>query len=91
VPEEVKEERKARLMELQERISAERLAAKVGKSMTVLVDEVDDEGAVARGSADAPEIDGVVYVEGKNFTPGEFIKVTIIDSDAHDLWAELKQ
>jgi ribosomal protein S12 methylthiotransferase len=91
VPEEVKEERKARLMELQERISAERLAAKVGKSMTVLVDEVDDEGAVARGSADASEIDGVVYVEGKDFTLGEFVEVTIIDSDAHDLWAELKQ
>ncbi len=91
VPEEVKEERKARLMELQEHISAERLAAKVGKTMTVLVDEVDDEGAVARGSADAPEIDGVVYVEGKDFKLGEFIEVTIIDSDAHDLWAELKQ
>jgi ribosomal protein S12 methylthiotransferase len=59
--------------------------------MTVLVDEVDDEGAVARGSADAPEIDGVVYVEGKDFTLGEFVEVTIIDSDAHDLWAELKQ
>jgi ribosomal protein S12 methylthiotransferase len=78
-------------MELQESISAERLAAKVGQTMTVLVDEVDEEGAVARGSADAPEIDGVVYVEGKGFKPGEFAEATIIDSDAHDLWAKPKK
>jgi ribosomal protein S12 methylthiotransferase len=89
VPEEVKEERKARLMELQEKISEERLARKIGTEMTVLIDEVDEEGAIARSPADAPEIDGLVYIEESNgLKPGDFIKVRITDADAHDLWAE---
>ena len=58
----MKEERRARFMAVQERISAARLKRKVGKTLTVLVDEVDDEGAIARSAADAPEIDGVVHV-----------------------------
>jgi ribosomal protein S12 methylthiotransferase len=62
VPENLKEERRARFMALQERISAERLKKKVGKTLTVLVDEIDDEGAIARSTADAPEIDGVVHI-----------------------------
>jgi ribosomal protein S12 methylthiotransferase len=89
VPEEVKEERQARLMELQEGISTKRLAAKVGKIFTVLVDEVDEEGAVARSSADAPEIDGLVFIENATgLQSGDFVEVKIVDSDAHDLWAE---
>ncbi len=87
VPEEVKLERQARLMELQAQISAERLASKIGKTLTVLVDEVDDEGVVARSMADAPEIDGLVYVEGsEGLKPGDFIQVSIEDADEHDLW-----
>jgi ribosomal protein S12 methylthiotransferase len=89
IPPEVQQERLARLMLLQEEISEERLKRKVGKTLTVLVDEVDEDGAVARSSADAPEIDGVVYIEnGSQLKVGEFVKVKIIDSDEHDLWAE---
>lgn len=88
VPEEVKEERRQRLMLVQEDISAQRLAARVGRRLRVLVDEVDGEGAVARSFADAPEIDGLVYVtDGQALKPGEFAEVIVTDSDVHDLWA----
>ena len=90
VPEEVKEERVARLMALQEEISAKKLKAKVGKSMKVLVEMVDEEGAVCRSPHDAPEIDGLVYVAGASaLKAGDFAQVRIIDSDEHDLWGEL--
>ncbi len=90
VPSEVQEERLGRLMELQEGISAGRLARKVGKTMQVLVDSVDEEGAVARSSADAPEIDGLVYIDnGHALKVGDFVNVRITDSDTHDLWAEM--
>jgi ribosomal protein S12 methylthiotransferase len=93
VPEEVREERRGRLMELQEQISKKRLQAKVGKTMRVLLDEVNRQGGVGRSSADAPEIDGVVYVKPpfephKKLNVGEFVEVKITASDAHDLWAE---
>jgi ribosomal protein S12 methylthiotransferase len=92
VPPEVQQERLARLMLLQEEISKQRLKRKIGKIITVLVDEVDEEGAVARSSADAPEIDGVVYIaNGSHLNPGDFVEVKITDSDTHDLWAELAQ
>ncbi|MBX3661274.1 MAG: 30S ribosomal protein S12 methylthiotransferase RimO [Burkholderiales bacterium] len=88
VPEEVKEERRARFMAVQERISAARLKQKVGRMMTVLVDEAGRKGAIARSSADAPEIDGRVIIrQGKDLKPGELVKVKITKSDAHDLWA----
>jgi ribosomal protein S12 methylthiotransferase len=90
VPEEVKEERRARLMELQSDISADRLAARVGQVMTVLVDEIEEEGAIARSYADAPEIDGVVVIENTaGLVPGEFAQVRITDSGEHDLWGEV--
>jgi len=90
VPPAVQEERLARLMLLQEEISAARLQAKIGKTMQVLVDEVDDEGAVARSAADAPEIDGSVFIENAaHLQVGEMVQVRIIDSDEHDMWAEL--
>jgi ribosomal protein S12 methylthiotransferase len=89
IPPEVQQERLARLMLLQEEISAERLKRKIGKTITVLVDEVDEDGAIARSSADAPEIDGLVYVEnGQQLSVGDFVEVKITDSDEHDLWAE---
>jgi ribosomal protein S12 methylthiotransferase len=88
VPEEVKEERRARFMTVQEKISTARLTKKIGKRMTVLVDEVEKNTAIARSPADAPEIDGVVYVtNAKNMKPGEFAEVEIIGSDTHDLRA----
>ena len=88
VPEEIKEDRRRRFMELQEAISSQRLAAKVGKTMTVMIDEVTDDGVIARSSADAPEIDGLVYVEeAGDVQPGDFIAVEITGSDAHDLFA----
>ena len=90
VPGDVKEERRARFMQLQEKISAARLAHKVGSTMTVLVDEVNDDGAVARSHADAPEIDGQVYLpRAGSLKPGDLAEVRITRSDAHDLWAEL--
>jgi ribosomal protein S12 methylthiotransferase len=89
VPEPVKEERRSRLMALQEKISAERLRAKVGTSLNVLVDEVKGTKAVARSAADAPEIDGLVYVsKARGLKVGDFAEVRIVKSDTHDLWAE---
>jgi ribosomal protein S12 methylthiotransferase len=91
IPPVVQEERLARLMLLQAEISAAKLARKVGQTLTVLVDAVDEDGAVARSTADAPEIDGLVYIEnGQELEPGEFVSVRIIDSDEHDLWAEIE-
>ncbi len=87
-PEE-QEERLARLMYLQEEISAEKLDKKVGQTMTVLVDDVDEQGSLARSSADAPEIDGLVYIDGEDLEVGEFVTVKITRSDEHDLHAEL--
>jgi len=89
IPLEVQQERLGRLMQLQEVISGERLACKKGKTMQVLVDEVDEDGAIARSSADAPEIDGLVYISnGQTLKAGDFVNVRITDSDVHDLWAE---
>ena len=90
VPEEVKQERQARLMTLQAGISARRLQRKVGRTIKVLVDAHDEEGgAIARSSADAPEIDGVVYIEKGAVLPvGEFAEVRVVAADEHDLYAE---
>ncbi|GDX61427.1 ribosomal protein S12 methylthiotransferase RimO [Nitrosomonadaceae bacterium] len=90
VPEEIKEERRARLMMAQAAISKARLAQKIGKRITVLVDEVQKDKVIARSAADAPEIDGVVYIKNtKNLKAGEFVKVEVIKSDAHDLQAKI--
>ena len=88
---EVREERRARLMKLQEKISARRLKRKVGKVLDVLVDEVSAGGAVARSAGDAPEIDGVVRIEGATkLAPGDTVRVKIERSGAHDLWARVQ-
>jgi len=90
VPEAVKEERRARFMQLQEKISTRRLQRKIGKTLTVLVDEAGPGGAVARSSADAPEIDGVVHVApAPGPKAGEFARVRVTRADAHDLWADV--
>jgi ribosomal protein S12 methylthiotransferase len=88
VPEALKEERRARFMELQAAISARRLESRVGREMTVLVDSVDRRQAVARSAADAPEIDGVVLVSpAAGLKVGEFARVRITGSDTYDLQA----
>jgi len=85
---EVREERRERLMHLQEKISARRLKRKLGKTIKVLVDELKAGGAVGRSAADAPEIDGVVHIEdGPKLKPGDWTQVKVTRSDAHDLWA----
>ncbi len=94
VPEAVKEERYARVMEVTERISAAKLAKKVGKTIPVIIDELGepdedgDIGATGRSQADAPEIDGAVYLRNvpETLSPGDFANVTVEDADAHDLF-----
>ncbi len=94
VPEAVKEERYARLMEKTEAISAAKLAAKVGRVLPVIVDEVGepdadgDIGATARSQADAPEIDGNVFLRNvpADLAPGDVVDAAIEDADAHDLF-----
>ena len=91
LPDEVREDRRARLMQVQEKVSAGRLRRKVGKVIQVLVDGVGPEGAVARSTGDAPEIDGVVHIEdGRQLSPGDWARVKVLSSDAHDLWARLQ-
>lgn len=92
VPEEIKQERLDRFMEVQSRISAERLESRLGRREQVLVDEVVDEGAVARSRADAPEIDGQVFIDGAtHLKVGDWVDVVIEDADEHDLWAHLAE
>ena len=87
VPEEVKEERFHRFMQLQQQISAQRLQDKIGREVLVLIDEVDEEGAIGRSMADAPEIDGAVYLNGEaDVKVGDIIKVKIENADEYDLW-----
>ena len=86
---EVREDRRRWLMEVQADISAEKMAARIDSEIDVLVDAIDEEGVIARSKADAPEIDGLVYVD--NFfaaEPGDFIRVRVVDADEHDLYAE---
>jgi len=89
LPNEVREERRLRLMQLQQRISERRLRGKIGKTLTVLVDSVTPEGAIGRSAADAPEIDGVVHIAGENLAPGDWARVKVTRSDTHDLWGRL--
>ncbi|MGL5524844.1 MAG: 30S ribosomal protein S12 methylthiotransferase RimO [Aeromonas veronii] len=90
VPEDIQEERFQRFMELQQQVSIRKLARKVGQVMTVIIDEVDEEGATGRSFADAPEIDGLVYLNGETgLKPGDMVKVRIDESDEYDLWASL--
>ncbi|MBK8815710.1 MAG: 30S ribosomal protein S12 methylthiotransferase RimO [Methylococcaceae bacterium] len=90
VPEEIKQERLARFMEKQSEISASRLQQRIGSIETVLIDEVVEEGAVGRTYSDAPEIDGLVFLDGAtHLKVGEFVEVEIEEADEHDLWAHL--
>ena len=93
VPNELREERRARFMAKAEEISIKRLAKKIGKRIQVIIDRVDESGGVGRTIGDAPEIDGLVRVlppskPSKRYRAGEIIKVTVISSQGHDLIAE---
>jgi ribosomal protein S12 methylthiotransferase len=96
----VREERRARLMALQEGISAKRLKRHVGRIVEALIDDVNADGGVARTSADAPEIDGNLFIAPpqslsarlrykERVKPGELVRVRVSGSDAHDLWGDL--
>ena len=90
MPDEVRQERLQRFMDVQSRISQEKLEAKVGSVQTVLVDALDGELAIARSMADAPEIDGLVQIQdgaAAGLKPGQFVDVPIMGSDEHDLYA----
>ena len=89
VSEEVKEERLARFMAVQEEVSAERLRRRIGQTCTVLVDAHSESGVLARSTGESPEIDGVVIVhDGIDIKPGQFVDVRITGSDNHDLYAQ---
>ncbi len=89
VPDEVKQERWERFMAHQQAISAARLQQKVGREIDVLIDETGDEGIIGRTSADAPEIDGCIYVESdRALMPGDIVKVRVTEADEYDLWGE---
>jgi ribosomal protein S12 methylthiotransferase len=89
VPEEVKEERWHRLMAVQQEVSGEALRRRVGREVEVLIDEVDEEGAVGRAPWDAPEVDGAVFLDGLTAAkPGDLIRARIIDAEDYDLVAE---
>ena len=88
VPEDVKKARWETFMALQQKISGRKLQAKIGRRIEVLVDHVDAQGIVGRSSADAPEIDGKVYIDGEHdFAPGDFVAATVTAADDYDLWA----
>jgi ribosomal protein S12 methylthiotransferase len=91
VPETVKQERLDRFMALAAEISADKLAAKVGRTLRVLVDEVNEDGAIARSRADAPEIDGTVRIAkpGRKLRAGDWADVEITAADAYDLAGKL--
>ncbi|WP_176499426.1 30S ribosomal protein S12 methylthiotransferase RimO [Sphingomonas sp. HMP9] len=87
VPEELKEERYARIMEKTAAISAAKLQAKIGRTLDVIIDVVDEEGATGRSKADAPEIDGEVFLrDAGHLTVGDIVPVKIEDADDHDLY-----
>ncbi|WP_218059189.1 30S ribosomal protein S12 methylthiotransferase RimO [Gilliamella sp. wkB178] len=92
IPEEVKQQRFDQFMQLQQTISTQKLQAKIGKTLAVIIDEVDEEGAIGRSMADAPEIDGVVYLnEEKSVNVGDIVPVNIEHSDEYDLWGTVQQ
>ena len=90
VSDEIKQERWEQFMSVQQEISVNRLAAKVGQTLEVLIDELSPEGAIGRTSADAPEIDGLVYLDtAEDVQPGDLVRATITAADEYDLYGEL--
>lgn len=90
VPDDVKQDRFERFMEVQQEISAARLEKKIGQTLEVLVDEVDEQGAIARSWADAPEIDGKVFIDnGQELRAGQIVRVNITDASEYDLFGNV--
>ncbi|HCP02149.1 MULTISPECIES: 30S ribosomal protein S12 methylthiotransferase RimO [Halopseudomonas] len=90
IPEDVQQDRWERFMAHQQAISSARLQQKIGKTIQVIIDEVDDEGPIGRSMADAPEIDGNVYLDtDEDLKPGDIVSVVVTDADEYDLWAQL--
>jgi ribosomal protein S12 methylthiotransferase len=90
IPEEVKAERHHRFMEAQKAVSAEVMGARVGQTIEVIIDEVDEEGAVGRSAWDAPDIDGSVFLdEAQGLTPGDIVRVVVEEAEDYDLWGRL--
>lgn len=90
VPEEVKEERYARFMEAQQAVSESVMQARIGATVDVLIDDVDEEGAVGRSAWDAPDIDGMVFLNGETeLEPGDIVRATIEHAEEYDVWAVL--
>ncbi|MEC9347374.1 MAG: 30S ribosomal protein S12 methylthiotransferase RimO [Pseudomonadota bacterium] len=90
VPDEVKEERWHRFMQAQATISEKRMAEKIGWEIDVLVDEVDEDGAIGRAKSDAPDIDGCVFINGETeLEPGDMVRVEVTEADHYDLWGRL--
>jgi len=90
IPEDVQQDRWERFMAHQQAISTARLQQKIGKTIQVIIDEVDDEGPIGRSMADAPEIDGNVYLDtDEDLKPGDIVGVVVTDADEYDLWAQL--
>lgn len=87
VPEDVKQDRWERFMTVQQAISAQKLQAKIGQTIDVLIDSVTEDGAVGRSMADAPEIDGVVHLVGAtDLQPGDLVQGEVSAADEYDLW-----
>lgn len=92
IPEEIKQERYHQFMQLQQSISTQKLAEKIGQTLPVIIDEIDEEGAIGRTMADAPEIDGAVYLnEEHNVKVGDIVNVEIEHSDEYDLWGSVSK
>lgn len=90
VPEDIKEERWHRFMATQKEISARRMSKKIGREIDVLIDEVDEEGAIGRSKWDAPEIDGNVFLNGETeLAPGDLVRVKVEHADDYDLWGTM--
>lgn len=90
IPEDVQQDRWERFMAHQQAISTARLQQKIGKTVQVIIDEVDEEGPIGRSMADAPEIDGNVYLDtDEDLKPGDIVTVVVTDADEYDLWAHL--
>lgn len=88
VDEAVKQDRWERFMAHQQQISSQKLQAKIGREIEVLIDEIDEEGAIGRSWADAPEIDGHVYLDEVELRPGQKIRARVTDADEYDVWAK---
>ena len=92
VDEEIKQDRLQRFMQLQEEISEQKLAERVGNIEEIIIDGRDEEGIIGRSKGDAPEIDGMVFIEGNDdMKAGDIVRAKITGHNAHDLWAEIEK